>query len=66
MAKNKLELKEINQIECKINNLVMLGMIWLLYDCQLIVYNSLSVNEIGSPKSLESNWKLNEFKQNLV
>ena len=24
----------------------MLGMIWLLYDCQLIVYNSLSVNEI--------------------
>ena len=55
MAKNKLELKEINQIECKINNLVMLGMIWLLYDCQLIVYNSLSVNEIESYKSLKSN-----------
>ena len=56
-------IKEINQIECKINNLVMLGMIWLLYDCQLIVYNSLSVNEIESYKSLNSNWKLNKFKR---
>ena len=66
MAKNQLELEEINQIECKINNLVMLSMIWLLYDCQLIVCNSLSVIEIESYKSLKSNWKLNEFKQNLI
>ena len=36
----------------------MLGMIWLLYDCQLIVYNSLSVNEIE--------FKLEENKLNRI
>ena len=50
---SQFNLKVLNQIECKIYNLVVLNIHWLLFDCYLIVYkNSLSINEIEL-----ANWK---------
>jgi hypothetical protein len=44
-------------------NLVVINIHWLLYDCWLIVYNSLSVNEI---ESYEIEFKLEENKLNRI
>ena len=57
---------EVNLIWTKLNvkwiNLVVLNKHWLLFDCWLILYNSLSVNESELAKLEAMKLKVNKFE----